>query len=68
MRIEYEGGGTKEDATIKPPEKADGYPEPGMFGKMPSYGFYLRHVEGIEITNVKLSYQKGDARPAFGLD
>ncbi len=67
VRIEYEGGGTKEDAGIEPPEKADGYPEPGMFGKMPSYGFYLRHVEGIEITNVKLSYQKDDARPAFVL-
>jgi len=67
-RINYEGGGTREDAAIEPPENADHYPEPGMFGKMPSYGFYLRHVEGIEVTNAKLNYSDDEARPAFALE
>ncbi len=68
VRIDYNGGGTKKETTITPPDKAGGYPEPDMFGKMPSYGFYLRHVEGIEISNAKLTYAQKDARPPFALD
>jgi hypothetical protein len=35
---------------------------------MPSYGFFIRHVKGIELTNVEVSYLKEDLRPAFVLD
>jgi len=63
-----QGGGTPEDAAIKPPEKADGYPEPTMFGPMPAYGFYIRHVKGLQVSNVEVRTMKEDARPAFILD
>lgn len=36
--------------------------------KMPSHGFYLRHVKGIQFDNVKISAIKEDRRPAFVLD
>jgi len=63
-----EGGGTRADAAIKPLEMENAYPEPTMFGPMPAYGFYLRHVKGIQVSNVEVRTVKEDARPAFILD
>ncbi len=63
-----QGGGTNEDAAIKPPEKANAYPEPNMFGPMPAYGFFIRHVKGLQVTDVEVRTMKQDARPAFVLD
>ncbi|HKJ30698.1 MAG TPA: glycoside hydrolase family 28 protein [Balneolales bacterium] len=68
VSIVYKGGGTKKEAKIVPPEKAAGYPEPTRFGAIPSYGFYIRHVKGIEFNNINLSYEKRDERPAFILN
>ncbi|HKX82826.1 MAG TPA: glycosyl hydrolase family 28-related protein, partial [Pyrinomonadaceae bacterium] len=52
IRIYYKGGGTLQQAGIVPPEKEEDYPEPVMFGEMPSYGFFIRHVKGITMTDV----------------
>ena len=68
IQIYCTGGGTKEMAAIEPPERENVYPEPGMFGSTPSYGFYIRHVNGIEFNNVQVSYDGEDARPAFYLN
>jgi polygalacturonase len=68
IRIFYAGGGTKEQAALNPPEDEKAYPEPRMFGDIPAYGFYLRHVNGIELNDVHVSYLKDDLRPAFFLD
>lgn len=68
VQFVQQGGGTKELAERVPPEEEAAYPEPGMFGKMPSYGFFLRHVVGVELHHVKLTHEKPDARPAFVLD
>jgi polygalacturonase len=68
IRIYYRGGGTKEWAALAPPENENAYPEPGMFGNMPSYGFFIRHARDIEMNNVEISYLKEDARPAFVLE
>ncbi len=63
--IQHRGGGTKEQAAIQPAEDENKYPEPNMFGDMPSQGFYIRHVKNIEISNVEISAMTDDARPAF---
>jgi polygalacturonase len=68
IRIYYQGGGTKEQAALDPPEKEKDYPEPVMFGEMPAYGFFIRHVNGIEMDNVTVSYLNVDVRPAFVLN
>ena len=68
IRIYYQGGGTKEQAALVPPEKEDDYPEPVMFGEMPAYGFYVRHVRGLTMADVEVSYLKDDARPPFVLE
>ena len=66
--VQHEGGGSKESAAIVPPEKEDGYPEPGMFGTMPSHGFYVRHARGVEISNVEIETMKPDMRPVFSMN
>ena len=68
IRIYCQGKGTKEQAAIEPAEKENAYPEPSMFGVIPSYGFFIRHVKGLEMNNVEVSYMNEDLRPAFILN
>jgi polygalacturonase len=35
---------------------------------MPSHGFYVRHVKGIQFDNIEIRAEKSDQRPAFVLD
>jgi polygalacturonase len=64
----YQGGGVKTNATIDPPESEKMYPEPGMFGTMPAYGFFIRHVKGLEMDHVDVSYVKEEMRPPIVLN
>jgi polygalacturonase len=68
IRIFYQGGGTLSQAALSPPEKEVNYPEPSMFGQIPAYGFFIRHVKGIELNNVEVSFANEDLRPAFVLN
>jgi polygalacturonase len=68
IRILYQGGGTAAQAGLTPAEKEAGYPEPSMFGVIPAYGFFLRHVKGVEFNNVEVGYAQEDMRPAFVLN
>jgi polygalacturonase len=68
IRIYYKGGGTAAQAEKPVPEIEKDYPEPSMFGAMPAYGFYIRHVSGLKLRDVDVSYMSDDARPAFILD
>jgi polygalacturonase len=68
VQIVQDGGGTVAMASIEPPEKETAYPEPGMFGAMPSYGFFVRHARGVEFNHIKISTLAEDHRPAFVLD
>ena len=68
IQIFYKGGGTKEQAAAEPAEKENDYPEPNMFGVLPAYGFFIRHVKGIDLSGIGISWLKEDLRPAFILD
>ncbi len=68
IHIQYKGGGTKANAEREIPENERNYPEPSMFGVTPAYGFYVRHAKGIVFDNIKVTYDKPEARPAFFLD
>jgi polygalacturonase len=68
IRLYYRGGGTREQTVLLPPEKETDYPEPSMFGEIPSYGFFVRHVKGLTMTDVEMSYIKDDMRPPFMLE
>jgi polygalacturonase len=68
IRIWTQGGGTAKQAATQPSEKENAYPEPAMFGDMPAYGFFIRHVKGIELNNVQVTPIKPDQRPPFLLN
>ncbi len=68
IKIYYRGGGTKEHAAIRLPEDETGYPEPDNFGNTPAYGFFIRHVKNIKMSNIEVKYMNADLRPPFILD
>jgi polygalacturonase len=41
---------------------------PRVRHSMPSHGFYVRHVKGIQFDNIEIKAEKEDQRPAFVLD
>lgn len=66
IRINYVGGGTAEQAKLIVPENEKGYPEPEMFcHAMPSSAFFIRHARSISLSNIQITYDKPDARPAI---
>ena len=66
--IEHRGGIPAAQAAIRPPENADKYPDPGMFGPMPAQGFYLRHIRNLEMSHIEVRSLEADGRPAFHLE
>ena len=66
--VMHSGGGTKEDAARRLEEKEKDYPEPTMFGRTPSQGFFVRHVKGLEMEGIRIQRASEDARPAFVLE
>jgi len=70
IRVRYPGGGLRDQGTgaagtdsgTEIPEKAGDYPEFSMFGELPCWGLYLRHVDGIRLKKVQLSVEKEDER------
>ena len=36
-----------------------------MFGEIPAYGFLIRHVRGLEMNGVSVSFLKDDIRAPF---
>ena len=72
--ITYPGRGNKAYANmplyrIKDiPELETVYPEFSMFGELPAWGFYVRHVKGLTFKNIELKIKKPDYRPAMVFD
>jgi hypothetical protein len=62
------GGGTIEDAARPVPEKPTNYPESTMFGTLPAYGFYCRHVKNLRFQNIRLATSAPDYRHAVVFD
>lgn len=67
IRISFSGGGTEDLVNRKIEEFPDKYPEFGMFGSLPAYGFFCRHLTGLVLDNIDLSYKEPDYRPAIWL-
>jgi hypothetical protein len=68
IRITYRGGGGLADAAATPPEKQGVYPEPNMFGGIPAYGLYCRHVRRLQVHHMILNALTPDKRPPLVLD
>jgi hypothetical protein len=65
LHLTYPGGGSQEDAQRMVPELRDRYPEYHMFGTLPAYGIYLRHVKGLTFEDITLDTASPDLRPAL---
>lgn len=58
----------REVGTNNVPEMEKNYPRGEMFGKLPAYGFYIRHADNIVLRNVCLEPNEYDQRPAVVVD
>ena len=69
IHVTFPGGGTREEAARRDlPELEDQYPEYFMFGVLPAYGLYARHVRGLTLDNVRLELASPDLAPAVTCD
>jgi polygalacturonase len=74
IEIDFAGGANKDTAYVNTdtlnriPEHPSDYPEFSMFGELPAWGFYVRHVNGLAMKNIKLKYEHDDFRPALVFD
>jgi hypothetical protein len=68
IRLMFDGGGTSDLVGREIPEIPEKYPEFRMFGLLPAYGFYCRHVENLSFKDAEIGYLKPDARPAMVCD
>ena len=63
IRLEFAGGGSAADASSVPEELPAKYPEFKMFGTLPAFGLYCRHVRGLRLRDVELAASQPEARP-----
>lgn len=70
VSISYEGGGGPELVEVDVPDREviANYPEAQMFGRLPAYGLFARHVQGLKLRRIHFALEKPDARPAIVLD
>ncbi|MBI5393975.1 MAG: glycoside hydrolase [Verrucomicrobia bacterium] len=68
IMLAFEGGGARNLTTREVPELPKKYPESTMFGDLPAYGFYCRHVKGLRFYNVQLKTSTADLRHALVCD
>jgi len=50
------------------PQERAAYPEYSMFGELPAYGLFVRHVDGLQVNNLQIRCREADFRPALVLD
>ncbi len=67
MYVQHVGGASADSLKIAPPELEAKYPEPGMFGPMPAQGFFIRHLQHLEMSHVDVQPAAPDPRPTFYL-
>ncbi|MEI6647648.1 MAG: glycosyl hydrolase family 28 protein [bacterium] len=65
IQITLPGGGTQQEAAQTVPEDIARYPEQFFFGVLPSSFLYARHVKGLTLKNIAITFEKSDARPVF---
>ncbi|MEO7309254.1 MAG: glycoside hydrolase family 28 protein [Chitinophagaceae bacterium] len=50
---------------LEVPEFEKGYPEPHKFGVLPAYGFFIRHVNGLEMDHIQTRLMGVETRAAM---
>lgn len=68
IHFSYTGFGAVGTRNNKIAEDEARYPEQLFFGSLPSYGMYVRHVDGLKVKNLTMELRDKDDRPALVLD
>jgi hypothetical protein len=74
IEISYRGVSHKDsgwfrlDTLDRVPERETDYPEFSMFGELPAWGLYVRHVRGLHLKQVTLRHRDDNFRPAAIFD
>lgn len=68
FQLIFAGGGTREEAEGAVAENPKAYPEFKMFGVLPAYGVYCRHVRGLRLSNMETAFATAERRPALLCD
>jgi hypothetical protein len=68
IRIDSEENGKAGWMKRKIPEVPEAYPEARMFGRLPAYGFYCRHVKGLRLNHLEIHASATEERPALVCD
>ena len=68
IQLTFDGGESRQRASAEVPERPESYPECTMFGTLPAYGLYCRHVKGLKLSRVQLRTDKPDQRHAVVCD
>jgi Glycosyl hydrolases family 28 len=67
VRISASGGGARMTYQ-EVPEVIPKYPDARMFGNLPAYGLYCRHVRGLRLEGLNFELENADGRPALVAD
>lgn len=62
------GGEKRTVSEFKVEEHESLYPESNMFGTLPAYGLYIRHVKDLQLYGLSFHLQNEDSRPAIVCD
>ena len=69
LDLTYGGGILDRQKTYaEVPENPSRYPNPEIFGELPAYAFYFRHVDGVRMKNISVRYLDRDYRSAMVFD
>jgi polygalacturonase len=66
IQLHSRGGGRPSVGPV--PEMPQGYPEPMLFGSLPSWGVYIRHAARVQLRDIVLRLLHADPRPAIHLE
>ena len=65
LKVVCNGGGSFKGKNEDVPEKVGDYPDSDMFGQLPAYAFYCRHVKNLKMNNMEFTLKNPDPRSAF---
>ncbi|HEY4414202.1 MAG TPA: glycoside hydrolase family 28 protein [Verrucomicrobiae bacterium] len=68
IRIDSEEAGPADWVNREIPDVAKAYPEARMYGRLPAYGLYCRHVKGLRLRQLEFGAAENEARPVLFCD
>jgi hypothetical protein len=68
IKLSFKGGAKNDIDLLSVKEEREHYPESTMFGKLPAYGFFIRHAKNISLTDIEIDIKTNDDRPVIVAD